>query len=98
MWWSFAPLVGLVVVQAPALAAQPQCRLALSSPPARPTPQAQSSHSPSSVSVSISKSANPPPTSTPFVPFAYGSEPIRGVNLYVPSRSPGLVQRAREAI
>src|SRR6266851_2522059 len=77
MRWSFALLLGFVVVPAPALAAQSQCRLVLSASPVRPTVHP---HSPSSVSASVSTST---PTPTPFVPFAYGRTPIRGVNLYV---------------
>jgi hypothetical protein len=71
-----------------AFPAQPQCRLVLSSAAVRPMPAApsvnpQGSHRPSTVPVSFSTSAASAPTPTPFVPFAYGSEPIRGVNLYV---------------
>ena len=76
---SFALLLSLVA--APVLAAQPQCKLVLSSGAVRPTPAAPSANS--RVPASASTSATSTPTPTPFVPFAYGSEPVRGVNLYV---------------
>ncbi|KAH9959612.1 hypothetical protein BC827DRAFT_1212600 [Russula dissimulans] len=79
MRWGFSPLLGLVAV--PALAAQ-QCRLVLSSALVRPTPQAPFSVNPqSSHRLTPSVSVTSTPTPMPFVPFAYGSTPIRGVNL-----------------
>lgn len=75
----FALLLGSTA--APALAQQ--CRLVILSAPVPsttlPRTNSQSSNSPSSVSVRTS--AAPTPTQTPYVPFAYGSTPIRGVNL-----------------
>lgn len=96
MWWSFAPVLGLFAVPVPAFAAHPQCQLVLSTPPAPPTPivHPQSSHGPSSASGSVETSATSTPTPTPFVPFAYGSKPIRGVNLYVLFLMPGSAPRA----
>ena len=87
MWWSFAPMLGLFAVPVPAFAAHPQCQLVLATRPVPPTPTVhpQSSHGPSSVSGPVKTSVTSTPTPTPFVPFAYGSTPIRGVNLYVPS-------------
>jgi len=80
MRWRFAFLLSMVAT--PALAAQSQCRLVLSSLNVRPTPPTssvnpQSSHHSSTVPVAST------PTPTPLVPFSYGSEPIRGVNLCV---------------
>jgi hypothetical protein len=87
MRWRFALLLGLAAASVPVLAAQSQCRLVLSSAILRPTPvpsvTSQGSHSPSPAPASVSRSSAPTPTPTPFVPFAYGSAPIRGVNLYV---------------
>jgi hypothetical protein len=83
MWWSFVLLSSLASTQA--IAAQSQCRLVLSSAAVRPIPATPSANPqgsrPSTVSAGISAASTPTPT--PFVPFAYGSKPIRGVNLYV---------------
>lgn len=80
MWGSFVLLLGLVAT--PAFATQSQCRLVLSSAAVRPVPATPSvnphgSHRPSTVPVSGTSAASTP---TP-TPFAYGSKPIRGVNL-----------------
>src|SRR5260221_7329626 len=90
MWWSFAPVLGLFAVPVPAFAAHPQCHLVLSTRPSSTAPPpGQSSYGTSSVSGSVTTSATSTPTPTPLVPFAYGSKPIRGVNLYVLFSIPG---------
>ncbi|KAF8269565.1 hypothetical protein EI94DRAFT_1799126 [Lactarius quietus] len=57
-----------------------QCRLVTPSAPA-PAPSRPSTSSKGSSTVSVSASGAPRPTQTPYVPFAYGSTPVRGVNL-----------------
>ncbi|KAH9068330.1 glycoside hydrolase [Lactarius deliciosus] len=81
MRWYLRFVLLLGSTAAPALAQQ--CRLVIDSASAPstslPSTNSQSLNSPSTTSVSTS--AAPTPTQTPFVPFAYGSTPVRGVNL-----------------
>ncbi|KAH8994868.1 glycoside hydrolase [Lactarius akahatsu] len=81
MRWYLCFVLLLGSTPAPALAQQ--CRLVIHSASAPstslPSTNSQSLNSPSTTSVSTS--AAPTPTQTPFVPFAYGSTPVRGVNL-----------------
>jgi glucan 1,3-beta-glucosidase len=73
--WCFALLLGSTA--APALAQQ--CRLVIPSAPAPSGPLPSTAKG--SPTVSVSASTAPTPAQTPYVPFAYGSTPVRGVNL-----------------